>query len=204
MSQISQTIYLDLDRTLFRTDDFTVPLWQTIAELYDRPEYAAEASRVKEYYLPNDVQPLYGLAHHAASVGIRDRALFDKLANSKLSQTDWLYPGADELITWLRARGAVEVLTWGEDDFQSLKLQLCPLLTALPAHIIQTNKATWLKDRAPALIVDDRPLAPQLKGSGVDAIQILHADARSTGNVAWPVVGSLVELLEYLKQNIDK
>ncbi len=195
-------VYLDLDRTLFRTDDFMSKLWQTLADLYGWAKLTQESNRLAGHYVhQDDGQKLYDLSAHLKEVNIEPADAYGRLHHSKLAGDDWLYPDAVKLVGWLSTHSRVEILTYGAHDFQRLKLDFCPKLADVPATIIQTDKADWLRGKTSTLLIDDKPVAA---GEGVDVLQIVHGGARQGDATGQRVYGSLSEVLAQLQQNVDK
>ena len=195
------TVYLDLDRTLFRTDEFMGELWQVIAELYREPEYAEEATRLANHYVPqSDGQPLYDLSTHLRALGLNPEMLYPQLVQSRLSEIDWLYDGAVQLIDWLVDNTEVRILTYGAETFQRLKLALCPKLAGIPVTIIQSDKAEWLaSQRAAGVLIDDKAVAVPA------TMQLLHvAHDASAQQVNGDTHDSLTTVFSKLKQIVDK
>lgn len=161
-------IYLDLDRTLLDTAKIAAWIWAEIGARYglDPDE---EYALVDSYYVnqPGTDMYYYDLARHLTERGV-DPAEAAELLATHPAATDnrFLMPGAAELVARLEAAGHVpEILTFGDDYYQGLKLRLCPALRHLRAHITTQPKSFFLEDKGECVLVDDKKMFGELPGN---------------------------------------
>lgn len=157
-------IYLDLDRTLFRTSVAAELIWRTIALWYPRVNVEYEATRQSEFY--RFVTPdsyYYDMASHFRSCGLDPIEIAGRLVTSQIADNRLLLDGAAELVEGLVAAGNdVAILSFGSEYYQRLKAALCPVLAGLPIYVTQKPKGIFLADKGECVMVDDKDIAHQL------------------------------------------
>lgn len=155
-------LLIDLDHTLFRTgtvfwQDFALAFARAAGEPDDMLLDGYEAYTVGEGRLRHtDYQRMLSDYSIANDDVIRE---LDEISAGK----NYLHADALELLdrlTVLKARYDVAVLTFGDPDFQSLKLRLVPELDQIPRYIVQELKADFIArefyDRV-GILIDDKP-----------------------------------------------
>lgn len=154
-------LLLDLDRTLFKTDDY----WQDFAVAL-----ALAAGKPKTTYLQSYSHFLAGegrlqlIDYQAllAEAGVRH----DEVVRSVMKVTagkQYLYEDAKKLLEQravLEISYEVAVLTYGEAQYQQIKLDLVPEIADLPHFITQRLKTDFIAkqfiDRQ-GVLIDDKP-----------------------------------------------
>lgn len=156
--------YLDLDRTLFRTDK-AAEIFAMIEQLYPDNYHARHgyAKRAEHYVYPqksigDETSYYHDVAQWLRDVGIDENEAFARLAVSDLADGRFEYPGVAELITQLQHYGEVKILTYGEDTYQRFKARLCPSLKGIEVVTTTQQKSVYLNahGRPGDWIVDDK------------------------------------------------
>ena len=144
--------YLDLDRTLFRTENAN-DIFAMIELLYPEHCRAQGAyARLSEHYVypraeQGDTTTYYhDVAEWLVDIGLNPQEVFAKLLETPLADGRFEYDGVDRLVSALRKRGEVKIFTYGEDTYQRFKAKLCPSL--LNVDIITTigSKVEYLNE----------------------------------------------------------
>lgn len=195
------SIYIDLDRTLFRTNE--LPL---IIEEFKRfsPKIVPEKflSEQTKYYVETDVGYYYDMSAHLRAYQVDPDAMYRHVCASKIADNRFLFPGGEALAEWLSKRGDVAILTYGSDDYQRFKAALCPALAAIPVITTLEDKAVWFHREvkvARVVMIDDKPIGKGVP-SNVDFIQVQLEGKPSAWAYGWPVLDSLDEVLEELRR----
>lgn len=189
------TFYLDLDRTLFRTER-AHELLDVVQEAYPDNEEMQEGHKKRPNFCvfphqdeANAKTYYYDFIAHLKAAGLNHGEVFERIRPA-LSDGRFEYEGVAKLIRELQALGEVAILTYGEDIYQRYKASLCPSLEGLPITTVLEPKAQFLNEHAGTgdWMVDDK-IIHGLE-SGVRAIRIQHdsndipADARSLQEVS--------------------
>lgn len=193
------TFYLDLDRTLFRTER-VADLYAAIERLYPENTAIKDGYTKREgYYVyahkdADDPTYYHDIARQLQNAGLDAEEVFTRLRNT-VGDGRFEYVGVRKLVQALQARGRVVVLTYGEDLYQRGKARLCPSLEGVEIITLIGSKAEYLNEYAAPgdWIVDDKPLIG-LK-PGIRSILVKHddtvpADAHSLSEVLAIVQGS--------------
>ena len=191
---------MDLDRTLFRTDEFVRDVWQLAGRLYG---FDGERERLNapDYFTYNGELYDYDFFRHlsAASGGKGDEA-FEAEAIRLLSG-GYLYDDVQAIL------GEIDyIITYGNARYQSLKLSVCPELKGIPVHVVQQAKGPYIAKEFPgvrSILVDDK--SPQAGLSHLTTfIHLDRTDDRSVNGNGTDgpvrVVSSLAEVLSLLDQ----
>ena len=97
---------------------------------------------------------------HMTNLGIDLDEVFEKIRTSELADGRLEYSGVRELINWIRQRGEARILTFGPNDYQSLKISLCPSLRDVEVIITGEEKSKYfnsLTDKSSEIwMVDDK------------------------------------------------
>lgn len=144
---------MDLDRTLFRTDEFVHDIWQLAAELYgldgererlNAPEYFTYAGELYDYDFFRHLS--------AASEGKVNEA-FESEVVRRLSGR-YLYDDVSAVL------GLTDyIITYGNARYQSLKLSACPELKGIPVRVVHEAKGPYIVREFPgrtSMLVDDK------------------------------------------------
>ena len=144
--------YLDLDRTLFRTEKAN-DIFAMIEQLYPEHYQAQGAyARLSEHYVyPRSEQGDTTTYYHDVTewlvdIGLNPQEVFARLLETPIADGRFEYNGVARLVSELRKRGEVKVFTYGEDRYQRFKANLCPSL--LNVDIITTvgSKAEYMNE----------------------------------------------------------
>lgn len=195
-------IFLDLDRTLYRTAAAGRAKWQKISQNYPQIDASSEHARQGEFYKYSGDMYAYDFSEHVAAVGLDVAAVYQMLTSSELADGRLEYEGAAELVEWARNNGVVKVLTYGTDDYQRLKAALCPSLKGIEVVTVLSAKGVYLEDKGDAWLVDDRPLGDELP-ENVRFIQVCLEGQVPPAEAHWPVARSLHEVLELIQSAQD-
>jgi FMN phosphatase YigB (HAD superfamily) len=191
-------IFLDLDRTLYRTTAAGVAKWQKIGELYPNVDTQTAQDEQRRYYLHDGDNYAYDFTAHISSLGLDAVMVYEQLRQSELADGRLEYDSARELITWAQSMGRVKVLTYGTDDYQRLKASLCPSLHDIEVITTLGSKSDYLKHQGEAWLVDDKPLGDILPAN-IRFIQA-HLEGQSIAAVTWPVVTSLRQVPQLIQR----
>jgi len=193
-------VYLDVDRTLYRTDAANMIVWQQIATMAPEIDPESEYQRGAQFHVSSqNGLYYYDFTRHLEDCGLNAAQIYAALKASPIADNRLLFPGAIELVTWLEAHARVALLTYGSDDYQRLKVALCPALKNLPIYTTQQPKAQWLETTEPCWLVDDKPIGDELP-STVRFVQVNLEGREVAGIAAWPQCNSLTALGEYFAQ----
>ena len=190
-------VYLDLDRTLFQTDLFDKLRWQLLAKWYpDKIDLAVESQRQPKFYEYRGELYFYNFSAHMMELDISTTEVYEKIRTSELADGRLEYAGVFELINWIRERGEVRVLTFGPENYQSLKVSLCPSLKDVEVIITGEEKSAYfntLTDKSAEIwMVDDKPI--RNLPENVRFVQA-NLDGAKLPQQDWPVIEKLSELL---------
>lgn len=188
-------VYLDLDRTLFKTADMDT-VWEYIGNVY--PEATEAFDSAENYFHYVGEQYYYDMSAHLASLGLNPEEVYAAVANSDLADGRLQAEGSKELIETLVGDGyEVQVLTFGSDDYQRFKASLCPALREVPIVTTLRAKSEVLEELGiECWLVDDRPLGDELPGN-VSFVQISPDGAAVPYDADWTVKKSLFEVKEF-------
>ena len=188
-------VYLDLDRTLFKTADMGT-VWEYIGEIY--PQAADAFDSAEDYFHYVGDMYYYDMGAHLASLGLEPDEVYASVAESDLADGRLEAEGAKQLIDTLISDGyEVQVLTFGSDDYQRFKASLCPALREVPVVTTLRAKSEVLEELGDECwLVDDRPLGDELPGN-VSFVQLSPDGAAVPHDADWTVKKSLVEVKEF-------
>ncbi len=156
-------MYLDLDRTLFATAGASLAIWDELAHCYP-VDGAVESERQRQFYVFEQPDSYYyDFAAHLRACQIDPDEAAEKLMASSLADNQLLMPGAEELVERLGSAGfRIEILTFGQEYYQRLKVALCPALSRLVVHVTLQPKALFLADKGECIMVDDKNIVHEL------------------------------------------
>ena len=196
-------VYLDLDRTLFKTDLGVKLIWQEIAKINSGVDVDRELAAISDFYAYSEDAYAYDLVTHIASLGLDSSHIFDELRLSEIADGRLEYKGAKELINWINTNGGqVKVLTYGFDDYQRLKASLCPSITSVEVITTLGAKMEYLKDKGNLWLIDDK--VPSNIVDNVNFIQAIgYNDVADATGGRFPVARSLNEVKDLLAKNSE-
>ena len=151
---------VDFDRTLFDTASFFDWLWRTLANAHG-VDGSVEMSRAKKFYVHSGDWYDYKFFDHIATIpelqSIPRERLIEKLHAA--TRPSFLFKDAAGVID-----SCDEIITFGNRDYQELKLGLCPEVSSLPVTIIQESKAQYIVShfKPPVMLIDDKHLEDEL------------------------------------------
>jgi hypothetical protein len=196
-------VYLDLDRTLFRTGEAPV-IWQAIAALYPEVDGTAAYEERERYYVYAHDQYYYDMSRQLESYGLDPETVYEQLRGSDLADGRFEYEGVHELILALKPHVDVQIFTFGADDYQRFKASLCPSLLGLPIVTTLRAKAEVLDDsEAECWLVDDRPIGDELPGNA-SFVQVSLEGKDVPPDATWPVFRSLGDLQVFFVDLFDE
>lgn len=184
-------LFLDLDRTLFRTKD--VPLiWQQIAAMY--PSVDADKAYLDQpsYYVWSEGLYYHDFSHQLKDLGLEPSQVYEHVRSSELADGRMSFEGANEFIADVMAKHDVAVLTYGLSDYQGFKASLCPALADVPIITTLRPKREYLQETGESWLVDDKPLGNELP-EHVSFIQV-SLEGNQAPVQRWPVCTSLLEV----------
>lgn len=182
-------IYLDLDRTLFRTGE-SLQIWQMIQRIYPQVDGVAAYEGRDRYYATTDDLYCYDMSAQLRDLGLDPETVYSELRKTELADGRFEYPGCSELVQSLEQYADPQILTFGTDDYQRFKASLCPSLRGLAVTTTRRPKAEVLHDsEVECWLVDDKPIGDELPPS-VSFVQVAF-DTAVEPDVSWPVFESL-------------
>lgn len=201
---MSLKIFLDLDRTLYKTDLGTQLIWQEIARRFPGINDRRELGRQNEFYVFDGDSYAYDMRAHLTSLGLDADRVMDYLSRSEIADGRLEYEGANELVSWAREVGEVAILTYGYDDYQRMKASLCPSINGVEIITTLKPKGDFFKTiQGEAWLVDDKPIGDELP-EHVRFVQLLHSDEGEVSpdeSSPWYRVDSLRAVLDILQKN---
>lgn len=150
-------IYLDLDRTLVKTDVITGALHKALEQLYGRVTVKQISADYPHFRPLVGVQNYYDFFGQVESYGLEADTVEADL-RAHITSNDLLYEDALPMLDELDATGLpISILTYGERRFQEFKATLVPRLKPYKVISILEEKAAYLaKHPSPCMLVDDR------------------------------------------------
>ena len=193
---MSLRVFLDLDRTLFRTSELDEAEWGLLGRQFGI-DSEAELARRTDFHVRTEKAYYYDFAAHVRAAGLDEKEAFSFLLQSTLADGRMEYDGVAELVAWAKQRGTVHVLTYGPANYQRFKAALCPSLEG--AEIITTlqSKGEYFREQCPTgevWMVDDKPIGGDLPDN-VRFIQTVEYNSiAAPEHPAWPVATALGQI----------
>ena len=200
---MSLMVYLDLDRTLYRTDLSGQLIWQEVSRLYPRVD-ANQRQSQRDFYIHRGDLYAYDFSAHLVSLDLNPVEVYQQIRQSELADGRLEYKGVSDLVSWIRQNGEVKVLTYGVDDFQRLKAALCPSLDGVQVITVLKPKSDFFKNLeldGRVWMVDDKPIGEELP-EGVRFIQVIHGGVEAGCWLECPIAMSLSDTLNLLQKSI--
>lgn len=195
-------VFLDLDRTLFRTDAFGEVIWQYVHGLYPEVDPQACYENRDDYFRSVGDMYYHDIGQQLSDMGLDPETVYSQLAVSELADGRCEFDGVKDLIDSLRERTDVTVLTFGDDAYQRFKVQLCPSLQGLPVVTTLEPKARLLAHvEGSYCVVDDKPIGNELPGDA-RFIQVSLEGKEVDGEALWPVFFALTDVKEYFDKTL--
>ena len=196
-------IYLDLDRTLFKTSEFIGEVWQVIGEVNDGVDSSAELSRLADFYIENqddDDYRDYDFSKHLKAVGLPVAEVYG-LIRDRLKSDNFEHSGVSRLLRRLDELGlAVKIFTYGRDDFQKLKFDLSPFLAEYELITTLKPKHTFFEELAQkAILLDDKPIGEQMPDNVTFVQSIGYNGVEPSDEFDWQTVSSLEEFADVVE-----
>ena len=196
-------IYLDLDRTLFKTSEFIGEVWQVIGEVNDGVDSSAELSRLADFYIENqddDDYRDYDFSKHLKAVGLPVAEVYG-LIRDRLKSDNFEPAGVSRLLRRLDELGlAVKIFTYGRDDFQKLKFDLSPSLAEYELITTLKPKHTFFEELAQkAILLDDKPIGEQMPDNVTFVQSIGYNGVEPSDEFDWQTVSSLEEFADVVE-----
>lgn len=195
---MSLTVFLDLDRTLFRTSELDEAEWGLLGRQFGI-DSEAELARRTDFHVRSEKAYYYDFAAHVRAAGLGEEAVFAFLLQSTLADGRMEYDGVAELVTWARQRGTVHVLTYGPANYQRFKAALCPSLEGVEIITTLQSKGDYFREQyltGEVWMVDDKPIGGDLP-DGVRFIQTAEYNGVTVPeHPAWPVATALSQIPE--------
>ena len=195
---MSLNLFLDLDRTLFRTSDLDEAEWGLLGQQFGI-DSEAELARRTNFYKYDEKAYYYDFAAHVQAAGLGEEAVFAFLLQSTLADGRMEYDGVAELVAWAKQCGTVHVLTYGPANYQRFKAALCPSLKEVEIITTLQPKGDYFREQCPTdevWMVDDKPIGSELP-DGVRFIQTAgYNDIAAPEDPAWPVATALGQIPE--------
>ena len=190
-------VYLDLDRTLFNTDLFDELRWSFLEREFDiSPEQGK--SRQRQFFIYDEDMYMYDFAEHMCSLGLDADQVYEAIRHSELAEGRLEYPGTDRLVRELGEKA--KILTYGADDYQRLKVDLCPSLVGVPIVTTQKPKGLFFRDNpTPAVLFDDKPIGDELPSSVTFVQSTSYNNLTAPPDAPWHKVTSIDEFRELIK-----
>lgn len=198
-------VYIDLDRTLFQTNN-AEEIWQQLELIYPKEVNAAkEHGRRSDFYTYSDELYCHDVGAQLQEIGLEPRRVYKELAASPLSDGRFEFPGCKSLIEFLRSESNLAILTYGVDDYQRFKAALCPSLAGITIQTTMNTKPEWLLERvASGWLIDDKSIGQSLPPD-VRFVQVsLEGRGLPAEMPLWPLLCSLGEVEAYMRQNLSK
>lgn len=195
---MSLNLFLDLDRTLFRTSELDEAEWGLLGRQFGI-DSEVELARRTDFHVRDEKAYYYDFAAHVRAAGLDEKEAFSFLLQSALADGRMEYDGVAELVVWAGQCGTVHVLTYGPANYQRFKAALCPSLKE--AEIITTlqSKSEYFREQRPTgevWMVDDKPIGGDLP-DGVRFIQTAEYNGIvAPEHPAWPVATALGQIPE--------
>lgn len=153
-------IYLDLDRTLFKTKSFISNVWRTIEQANDGIDASFELSRLLDFYIVSEGYRDYNFSAHLENVNLSVKQTYDYILH-RLKNKDFEYSGVGNLLRRLNELGlTVKIFTYGRADFQKLKFDLSPSLAGCELIVTLEPKEKFFEELGrSAVLLDDKPIS---------------------------------------------
>lgn len=195
---MSLKLFLDLDRTLFRTSELDAAEWGLLGQQFGI-DSEAELARRTDFHVRDEKAYYYDFVAHVRAAGLGEETVFAFLLQSELADGRMEYDGVAELVAWARQRGTVHVLTYGPVNYQRFKAALCPSLEEVEIITTLQSKSDYFREQCPTgevWMVDDKPIGSELP-DGVRFIQTAgYNDIAAPEDPAWPVATALSQIPE--------
>lgn len=196
MTSSKPRLYLDLDRTVFDTDR-AILLWDELAKHYDLIPEACVMDRDSYYSWPVPGTYYHDLSRQLEAYGIFPEEAYELLRRSPLADGRLQLPYTAQLVETLAPLTEMTVLTFGADDYQRLKADLCPALKNIPVVTTLGDKRAVLETAGDCWLVDDK-VPGAAPPDNVRFVQVAVPGATVEADKPWPLCSNLKEVKEYI------
>lgn len=158
---VKPIVFIDLDRTLFKTEEFSFALADIIAKHSDttQDEFFKTLKR-GDYYVYSGDWRYYDFFRHAGDLGYSETEI-TQIAQDEIKGDDYIYEDAKTFLQTLPSLDVhAMILTYGHDSFQKLKAGICRELDDVPIHIVLEPKARWIQNNYKedrGYLIEDKP-----------------------------------------------
>lgn len=156
-------LLLDFDRTLFDTHNFWIDLGALLSERYNLPSNWLK-DKYPKYVLSRHDQQMVSFELLLNQSGIPGEELASSITKMiKKKKSNYLFSDAVEILEELDNFAhdyEVEILTFGDKQFQNLKAGPVELIKQIPIKIISEPKAMYIKREFSGYrgaLIDDKP-----------------------------------------------
>lgn len=152
-------IFVDFDRTLFNTPYFMDVMWHAIGSAYGVNAALALADVPNWYRYVTGAWRYYVIEEHIPHVTGQSAPEVMTAISATLARHTFVYPDTTEVLYWQRQGHKVHIVTFGEQWFQRVKLELVPILANTPCTIVLQEKAQVLRQQFPdvsGMLIDDK------------------------------------------------
>lgn len=197
-------VALDLDDTLLQNRLMVRGIWHHIAGAF--PEAAVDPGMaydsLQTYYAETAPGMLaYDFDKHLRHYGIDPTAAYESVVASDLRDGRYEIDNLSQFMSDVQKIADVLIVTYGYDGFQRLKAGLCPSLDGIEIVTTLENKVLVLRQHETVrYMVDDRPIA-NLPDT-IKFVMVSSVGKTVDELVSWPVYSSLLEVKEYLYENL--
>lgn len=157
---IKPYLLLDLDRTLFKTDEYWQDFAKALARSLGVPD-GTYSGGYDEFLVGEGRLQMVDYSKILAATGAKHDIIRKNLTEI-CAKNQYLYDDAQRLLSnlgTLQQVYEVQIITFGENDYQNLKLSLLPELKNIPKHIIQELKTDYISTHfngGVGMLVDDK------------------------------------------------
>lgn len=194
--------YLDLDRTLFRTERVG-EFFPVLEQLYPQNTALHDGYALREQYFVfpqhkdgDEKTYYYDVARQLRDAGLDIEQALSAL-RTELGDGRFEHEGVRDFVRALQVHGVVKILTYGEDIYQRFKVSLCPSLAGLEVITTLEPKAKYLNKHSVAgdWVVDDKIIDDLT--TGIQTVHIQYDMAKPAD------VHSLTEATEHIVRSIS-
>jgi hypothetical protein len=154
-------LLLDLDRTLFATDTFRGYVVDVLVKITGK-----QSAVIEQMMTEHSDAPDTHLRHTDFTAVLQKLEIPQNEAYLEITKAvppnSLLLPDVPDFLDWIQGQTIYEprILSFGQKDFQQLKLATCPTLGWLPADIILERKNTFIQrmfSQQSGALIDDKP-----------------------------------------------
>jgi hypothetical protein len=136
-------LFVDFDRTLFDTDRFVEVLWLVLSKAFGLASETLKSTQ-SDFFEYVDQQYDYDFFAHLHALTGEPHDTIRSRVKGDLVGMNFLFDDSGELRSWQGWGYDVRILTFGNEPYQRLKLDLAPDLKDVPIDIIQEPKRDFI------------------------------------------------------------